>query len=102
MVTLTVLYGRPDDPEAFESYYTERHMPLVESMPGLGRHEAVRCVGTPDGGEPAYYRMFTAWFDNEEHLRQVFGTEQGRAAAADVPSFASGGATMIVSEVDGG
>lgn len=102
MVTLTVLYGKPDDPEAFERYYAEHHMPLVQAMPGLGRHEASRALSTPDGGEPAYYRTFTAWFDTVEELQRVFGSEQGRAATADVPTFATGGATIFISEVDGG
>jgi uncharacterized protein (TIGR02118 family) len=102
MITLTVLYGRPDDPDEFERYYAEHHLPLVEQLPGLGRHEAARCVSTPDGGEPAFYRMFTAWFDSVEEMHQVLGTEQGKVVTADVPNFASGGATMVVSAVGAG
>lgn len=102
MVTLTVLYGKPEDPAAFERYYAEHHMPLVEAMPGLGRHEAAKGVSSPGGGEPAYYRMFTAWFDSVDHLQQVLGSEQGQIVTADVPNFATGGATMVISEVDAG
>lgn len=102
MVTLTVLYGRPDDPAAFERYYADHHMPLVDAMPGLGRHEAAKGISTPDGGEPSYYRMFTAWFDSLEQLQEVFGSEQGRAASADVPNFAMGGAKVFISQIDAG
>ena len=100
MVTLTVLYGKPDDPDAFEQHYAEHHMPLVAALPGLGRWEASKAISAPDGGESAYYRTFTAWFDTVEQLHQVLGSEQGRATSADVPLFATGGATMFVSEVD--
>jgi uncharacterized protein (TIGR02118 family) len=31
MVKLTVLYGHPDDPDAFEEYYANTHMPLVDN-----------------------------------------------------------------------
>jgi len=100
MITLTVLYGKPSDPAEFERYYAEHHMPLVEQLPGLGKYEAVRCVSAPDGGEPAFYRIFTAWFDTVDEMHQVLGSEQGQVVTADVPNFASGGATMVVSQVD--
>jgi hypothetical protein len=35
MVKLTVLYGSPDDPDAFEEYYANTHMPLVEKCPSF-------------------------------------------------------------------
>lgn len=47
---VTVLYGHPADPDAFEEHYMERHLPLVENMPNLQRFEAARIVATPDGG----------------------------------------------------
>lgn len=100
MVTLTVLYGTPDDPGAFEAYYRNHHLPLVAKIPGIGRREAARAVGTPDGKAAAYYRTFTAWFASAADLEAAFATPEGRAVAADVPNFASGGATMFVSEVD--
>src|SRR5215213_3755587 len=56
MVKLTVLYGHPDDSDAFEEYYANTHLPLVEKMPNLQRYEAARIVATPDGSEPPYYR----------------------------------------------
>lgn len=99
MVTLTVLYGRPDDPDAFERYYAEHHMPLVATIPGLGRHEAAKGLSAAGGGEPAYYRMFTFWFDTVHELEAALATEQGRAAAADLANFATGGATLFISEV---
>jgi uncharacterized protein (TIGR02118 family) len=43
MVKLTVLYGHPDDPAAFEEYYANTHMPLVDDMPNLQRYEAARA-----------------------------------------------------------
>jgi uncharacterized protein (TIGR02118 family) len=44
MIKLTVLYGHPTDPEAFEEYYADVHMPLVEKIPGAERWEAARVV----------------------------------------------------------
>lgn len=100
MVTLTVLYGTPTDPAAFEQYYSERHMPLVATIPGLGRWEAARALPGADGAAPPFYRIFTAWFDTAATLHAALATDQGRAAAADMANFATGGDTLFISEVD--
>jgi uncharacterized protein (TIGR02118 family) len=98
---LTVLYGHPSDPAAFEAYYAQTHMPLVHKIPGLGRIEQARAVGTPDGSQPAFYRMFEFWFDNPEHMQRVLDSPEAQAAVADLANFASGGATTLVAQVDG-
>ena len=32
---VAVCYGQPDDPEAFDAYYRDTHMPLARKIPGL-------------------------------------------------------------------
>jgi uncharacterized protein (TIGR02118 family) len=100
MLKMTVLYGPPTDAAAFEEYYTARHMPLVYKIPGLGRIEKAKVVGTPDGSAPPYHRMFEFWFDNQEHMNRVMGSAEAQAAVADAPNFASGGVTIVVSQVE--
>ncbi len=48
MVKLTVLYAHPDDPDAFEEYYADTLVPLVDEIPNLQRYEAARIIGTPE------------------------------------------------------
>jgi uncharacterized protein (TIGR02118 family) len=100
MVKLTVLYGHPDDPDAFEEYYADTHMPLVDEMPNLKRYEAARVVATPDGSEPPYYRIFEGYFEDMEQLQSSLATPEGQAPPNDVPNFATGGVTIFISEVD--
>jgi uncharacterized protein (TIGR02118 family) len=100
MVKLTVLYSHPDDPDAFEDYYANTHMPLVETIPNLQRYEAARIVATPDGSEPPYYRIFEGYFEDIEQLQSGMGTPEGQAAAEDIPNFATGGATLFICEID--
>ena len=100
MVKLTVLYGHPDDPDAFEEYYANTHMPLVDEMPNLQRYEAARIIATPDGSEPHYYRIFEGYFEDMEQLQSSLSTPEGQAAPNDIPNFATGGATIFISEVD--
>jgi uncharacterized protein (TIGR02118 family) len=99
MVKITVLYGPPADPAAFEAHYANIHMPLVAKA-GLPKVEAGRVVGTPTGEPPPYYRMFTARFDTQADLERALGTAEGQAVAADVANFATGGATIFISQVD--
>lgn len=101
MVKLTVLYGQPEDPAAFDQYYEDNHTPLVEKIPNLQRFEAAKVVGTPDGSQPEYYSVAELWFESMEQFQDAFGSEEGQAAAGDVPNFATGGATLLVCEVQG-
>ncbi len=83
MVKLTVLYGHPDDPEAFEEYYANTHMPMVPKIPNLLRYEAARVVATPDGSEEGgglpYYRIFEGYFEDMESLQSGMSTPEGQA-----------------------
>jgi hypothetical protein len=41
---LTVLYAKPKDPDAFNKYYLNNHMPLVAKIPGLQRTEVATIL----------------------------------------------------------
>jgi uncharacterized protein (TIGR02118 family) len=100
MVKLTVLYGPPEDPAAFEDYYRDTHVPLVDEIPDLAKFEASRVVGTPDGSDAPYHRIAELWFESVEVLQAAMGSDAGQAAVADIPNFASGGATVVISDID--
>ena len=44
MVKLTVIYGHPTDPEAFEKYYATTQPPLVEKMKGVEKAELTKFM----------------------------------------------------------
>ena len=98
MVKLVVVYGPPEDPAAFDRHYAETHIPLVHKIPGLRRFEAGKVLGTPDGSPAPYYYLAELFFDTAEDLQAAFQSADGQAAAADVPTFASGGATLMIVE----
>ena len=100
MIKLTVLYGPPTDVDAFENYYANTHMPLVHKIPGLGRIEKAKVVGTPAGGQPPFHRIFEFWFDSQEQMNKVMGSSEARAATDDLKNFATGGATVLVSQLE--
>jgi uncharacterized protein (TIGR02118 family) len=100
MVKVTVLYGPPADPAAFEDHYANTHVPLAAKMPNVRRFEASRVIGTPDGGDPPYYRLAELWFDSQESLQEAMGSPEGQATVADISNFATGGATVLVGAID--
>ncbi len=88
-------------PDAFEEYHANAHMPMVPKIPNLPRYEAARVVAVPDGsqggGQLPYYRIFEAYFEGMERLQEGMSTPEGQAPPADLPNFATGGATIFIS-----
>jgi uncharacterized protein (TIGR02118 family) len=72
---------------------------LVEKIPGVERWEAARVVDTMEGDAPPYHRIFEFWFKDLDGLQASMGSPEGQAAVADIPNYATGGATTLVSEV---
>ena len=57
-------------------------------------------IGTPDAGEPPYDRMAELWFDSQEDLESSMSSQEGQATVADIRNFATGGATVLITQVD--
>lgn len=95
MHVLTVCYGHPADPAAFDAHYTATHRPLAEKVPGLASFTARRCESL-DGSTPIYYLLAELAFASREALDAALASPEGQAAAADMANFADGGAAMFV------
>lgn len=90
---LIVSYGQPTDTASFDAHYRDTHAPLALKMPGVLRF----TYGHPQAMDPAQqapYLVAELDFESEQAMGEAFATPEGRATAADVPTFASGGATM--------
>ncbi|MBM7365488.1 EthD family reductase [Gordonia hydrophobica] len=98
MYRLTVLYNQPTDPAAFDEYYTSTHMPLAAKLPGL-RSVAVSKGDTLDGSTPDVYQVAELYFDSKQELMASLSSDEGRAVSADVANFATGGASMVFTDV---
>jgi len=96
---VTVLYGAPKDPAAFEKYYSETHMPMVYAFKEIKHVEISMGLPSPDGKPPAFYRIAEIWFDSPEQMKQVTSMPEWKKIVDDVPNFASGGATVVVSKI---
>jgi uncharacterized protein (TIGR02118 family) len=97
VASLVILYGHPNDPGAFEDYYTHTHIPYAaEHMPGVRGAENLPVTGTPDGSPPPYYRISQLRYDSLDDLHAGITSEPGQAVLADVENFATGGATVLI------
>ena len=100
MIKATVLYGHPANPEAFEKYYAEMHVPLVKKASGVIKAEYTKFKPNADGSAPAYYRMAELYFNEPNELQQTMASPEGQAMAADLSNFATGGVKIIVGVVE--
>ncbi|HVE26951.1 MAG TPA: EthD family reductase [Sporichthya sp.] len=96
-IKINVQYGRPTDPEAFEKYYAETHLPLASKMTGFSRIELCKVVGTPDGQPSDIYRTAEIWWDSPADMEKTMSSPEGQATVADIANFATGGANVFIS-----
>ncbi|GAA1926101.1 EthD family reductase [Nocardioides lentus] len=95
---LTVLYGRPADPAAFDAYYAETHVPLANGLSGLTSYTTFKPGPGPDGAEPDTYLVANLTFTDADAFGAAMGSDHGRRTVADVENFATGGATMLMGD----
>jgi uncharacterized protein (TIGR02118 family) len=91
---LLISYGEPADLAAFDAHYRDVHAPLAGRMPGLVRYTYGHGQAV-DPAQPAPYLVAELDFDSVEAMGVAFASTEGRAAASDVGTFATGGATMV-------
>ncbi len=94
MVKLIALYKKPSDVAAFEEHYTQVHMPLMDKVPGVVKTEVTHFFTGPMG-EPPYYMMYEAYFEDRAAFDAAMKSPENRAAGKDLMSFAKDIATVM-------
>jgi uncharacterized protein (TIGR02118 family) len=95
MAQVVVIYKTPKDAAAFDRYYAETHIPLARKMPGLRKFEISQGPVASPAGPSGVHLVATLTFDNMSAVKAAFGSAEGKAAAADVANFASGGVDIL-------
>lgn len=95
MCRLTVLYGHPKDPQAFDQYYHETHIPIARRMKGLKGWTLGRCESAVPGTPPPYYMIVGLYAETKADLERILASPEGKETLADVPKFATGGCTFM-------
>ena len=95
MHKLTVLYGHPTDPEAFDKYYHENHIPIAKKMKGLKGWTIGKLQAGAEGEKPPYYMIVGLYAETRADIEAILASPEGQATVADVPNFATGGSTFL-------
>jgi len=87
MLKLISLLRRPDgmSKEEFRSWVLDEHVVLARQLPGLRSY----TVSLADDDGSAYDCVNELYFDDEEARAAAFGSEVGKAVAADAAAHAS-------------
>jgi uncharacterized protein (TIGR02118 family) len=99
VIQLTALYGHPQDPAAFDSYYHEKHAPLALALPGLQGYFANKPAALDPQARSPYYLIAELYFESAQAFQAALQSPAGQAAAGDTANFATGGITLVAGEV---
>jgi uncharacterized protein (TIGR02118 family) len=96
MARLVVMYKTPKDKTAFDKHYVETHVPIAKKIPGVRKYEISQGPIVTPGGPADFHLIAILHFDDLAAIQKAFASAEGQAAAADVQSFATGGADMLL------
>jgi uncharacterized protein (TIGR02118 family) len=100
MVRLLVLYGHPVDPDAFDKYYREAHIPIARRMKGLKKWTIGKVLPDAEGGRSPYYYVADLFMESRDEFEKLLASPEGQAAVADVPKYATGGVTILYTDIE--
>jgi uncharacterized protein (TIGR02118 family) len=98
-VKITITFGPPADPVAFERHYVDTHAPLVRALPGLRAYEYGRALTNFDGTASAAFWVVSLTFDDADAMHAAFASGPGQRTVEDMPNFITGTMTSVVSDV---
>src|SRR5262245_54762728 len=99
MAKLYAMYKRPTDAAAFDRYYYATHVPIAKKVPGLRHYEVTTGkVSIVGGGDAPYHLIAVLTFDSLAAIQAALASPEGKATAADLANFATGGVDLYVAD----
>ncbi len=95
MHRMTVLYGTPTDPAAFDEYYQHVHLPLARKMGGLLGWNLTQITSQEGDVANPVYLVADLYTADKGAMTAMLESEQGRAARDDLANFVTGGVTFL-------
>lgn len=98
MKKMIVLYGQPDDSDAFMKYYEDVHLPVALKIPGLKKLVANHVTADAMGGKPGHFLIAELHFHDDAAFDAAMSSEQNMAAGRDLANFATGGVSVLITD----
>lgn len=95
MACLVAIYKTPKDKAAFDTYYEKTHVPLAKKVPGLAGYEVSRGAIAGPGSKDAYLVAVLS-FASKADMDKALASPEGKATAADLSNFATGGVDLLM------
>jgi len=94
---LIVLYSDIKDPEKFDEYYKNVHIPMAEKIPGV-RRIVVSKIKKVAIGVANYYQVVEVYFDDMESLNRAGESKEAQDAMQDGLSLDPNIAILVAEE----
>jgi uncharacterized protein (TIGR02118 family) len=95
VLTVLVLYRRPNDPQRFDRLYFERHAPLARALPGLVSFEVSRG---PVAADEEIHLVAQLRWETREAFDAAMQTPEAAASQESIDAFAAGSYSVLVFE----
>jgi uncharacterized protein (TIGR02118 family) len=94
---MTILYGVPDDLDAFRDYYHRVHIPIARRMRGLTGWNLSWI--DQDADQPARYVLVAELYaESRAAMDAILASSEGQAARADLDNFVTGTVEFLTGE----
>ena len=97
---ITVIYDNPVDPAAFETGYADGQVALAKALPGLQSIETSKVWPKEDGTPTPKYRMVDLYFPDYDTASAAVTTPEAAALFPSIFGLATGGVTILFSDVE--
>jgi uncharacterized protein (TIGR02118 family) len=98
---ITFLYDNPSDAEAFEAGYAD-NLALAKALPGVTKVETSKVWPKEDGTPTPAYRSVDLYFADYDTASAAVATEEAGALFPSVFGLATGGVTILFSDIEEG
>jgi uncharacterized protein (TIGR02118 family) len=100
MARVIAIYGKPTDAAAFDRYYHATHVPIAKRLPGLRSYEVSHGPVRGLEGPAPCHLIAILTFDSVAAIEAAIASDAGKATAADLANFASGGVTLYIVDTE--
>lgn len=96
MAHVLAIYKSPADAAAFDAYYHATHVPLAKTMPGLRGYDINQGPIETSAGVASVHLVAVLHFDSLADIQKALASPEGKATAADLANFATGGVDLLM------